>query len=74
MIGFGLGTELDSPTCSRARCPEPAGWQIEWSNPKIHKDGRTKSWLACDAHLDFLREFLAARDFPLTITTLEEPL
>ena len=69
MIGFGM--ELDSPTCSRALCREPANWQIEWSNPKIHTDGRTKSWLACSEHRDFLRDFLAARDFPLTVTALE---
>ena len=72
MIGFG--TELASPTCSRARCPESADWQIEWSNPKIHTDGRTKNWLACSEHLEFLREFLAARDFPLTVTPLENTL
>ena len=69
MLGFGA--ELDSPTCSRARCTEPATWNITWSNPKIHTDGRTKNWLACSEHLEFLREFLAARDFPLDVTALE---
>ncbi|WP_370450307.1 hypothetical protein [Cryobacterium sp. TMS1-20-1] len=29
-----------------------------------------KTWLACDEHVDYLREFLAARDFPLTVSAL----
>ncbi|WP_369828696.1 hypothetical protein [Cryobacterium sp. M91] len=30
-----------------------------------------KTWLACDEHVDYLREFLASRDFPLTVSALE---
>lgn len=66
MIGF-LG-ELDSPTCSRAGCADPAAWTISWRNPRIHTAERRKVWLACDAHVDYLREFLAARDFPMEVT------
>lgn len=32
---------------------------------------RRKSWLACEAHLETLREFLAARSFPLAVETIE---
>jgi hypothetical protein len=28
-------------------------------------------WLACDEHVDFLREFLAARDFPLRVVAVD---
>jgi hypothetical protein len=28
-----------------------------------------KVWLACDEHRDFLRDYLAARDFPVLVTT-----
>ena len=47
-----------------------ASWRLEWSNPAIHTDGRTKNWLACDEHRDFLSEFLKLREFPLTVTAL----
>lgn len=58
--------------CSRAGCRAAADWSIVWSNPRIHRDGRTKTWTACDDHVVFLREFLAARDFPLTVSLLAE--
>jgi hypothetical protein len=29
----------------------------------IHCDGRTKTWLACGEHLEYLSEFLIARSF-----------
>lgn len=57
-------------TCSRAECHATAVWQLTWSNPAIHHDGRTKNWLACDEHLDFLRQFLTLREFPLTVNAL----
>jgi len=57
-----------APTCSRAGCPEPATWSIAWRNPKIHTEDRRKIWLACDEHVGYLREFLAARDFPLEVS------
>lgn len=53
--------------CSRAGCGDEAEWAIQWRNPKIHTAERRKVWLACAAHLDTLREFLAARDFPLDV-------
>ncbi|MFF1878867.1 hypothetical protein [Leifsonia sp. NPDC058230] len=68
MIGFG---EPEALTCSRAGCNETAGWRIEWRNPKIHTEDRVKVWLACDDHVDFLREFLAARDFPVAVLPID---
>ena len=67
VIGFG---EPEALTCSRANCRETAVWRIEWRNPKIHAEDRVKVWLACDEHVDFLREFLAARDFPLRVVAV----
>ncbi|MGG7508364.1 hypothetical protein [Plantibacter sp. YIM 135249] len=63
MIGFGA--EPDGLVCSRAGCRDDAVWRIEWRNPKIHTEDRIKIWLACEEHVDFLSEFLAARSFPV---------
>jgi hypothetical protein len=60
-----LGGEPERFTCSRAGCGERASWRVEWRNPKIHTADRVKVWLACEEHVDYLREFLAARDFPV---------
>ncbi|HBS75529.1 MAG: hypothetical protein CMH38_12755 [Microbacterium sp.] len=57
--------------CSRAGCRETARWRIDWRNPRIHGADRRKTWVACDAHRAFLRDFLAARDFPLDVSELE---
>ncbi|MBB4071852.1 hypothetical protein F5897_001171 [Canibacter oris] len=58
--------------CSRARCQEPAEYALKWANPKIHRDGRHKIWLACEAHLPYLQEFLTARDFLTEVTGVEQ--
>lgn len=68
---IGLGGELDTPTCSRAGCRDAAIWRLDWRNPRIHTIDRVKTWLSCDAHVDYLREFLAARDFPLDVAPLD---
>jgi len=62
-----LGGEPERFTCSRAGCSGRAVWRLEWRNPKIHTADRVKVWLACDDHVEFLREFLAAREFPLRV-------
>lgn len=67
MIGLGASPGVDE--CSRAGCTERARWRIDWRNPRIHDAGRVKTWLACDAHLDYLSGFLSARDFPLTVAS-----
>lgn len=59
-------------TCSRAGCGEEADWAIRWRNPKIHTTDRRKHWLACDAHREYLVDFLRARDFPLEILPVAE--
>ena len=69
MIGMG---EPEPLTCSRAGCGETATWRIEWRNPAIHTADRVKVWLACGEHVDFLREFLAARDFPLSVLPVRD--
>lgn len=58
--------------CSRAGCQEEAGWAIHWRNPKIHGPDTRKTWLACAEHLTYLREFLAARSFPLDVQPISE--
>ncbi|RFA21371.1 hypothetical protein B7R25_07650 [Subtercola boreus] len=70
MGGSPLGGTPGAQECSRAGCRSEAVWSIGWRNPKIHAADRVKVWVACDEHVDFLREFLAARDFPLTVTAL----
>ena len=64
MIGFDAGTE---PICSRAGCSLPATFTVNWRNPKIHRADRVKIWHACNEHVDFLRDYLAARDFPVLV-------
>ena len=59
-----------STTCSRAGCSEAAVAAVNWRNPRIHSPERVKVWLACDAHVDYLRDFLFARDFPVRVTPL----
>jgi hypothetical protein len=70
---IGAGPAPERLTCSRAGCLERATRRIEWRNPKIHTEDRVKVWLACDEHVDFLREFLAARQFPLRVVAADAP-
>ncbi len=58
---------MTAAECSRAGCREAAAHQVVWRNPRIHSPEREKIWLACDEHVDFLRDYLAARDFPVTV-------
>lgn len=53
--------------CSRAGCQQRATSRIVWRNPRIHSADREKIWLACETHVDFLRDYLAARDFPVQV-------
>lgn len=59
------------PTCSRAGCRVRATWRIDWRNPRIHDETRRKTWVACEEHVGYLREYLAARDFPVEVAPLE---
>ncbi|WP_246133989.1 hypothetical protein [Microbacterium hatanonis] len=56
--------------CSRAGCRDASAWVVAWRNPRIHTADRKKLWSACDAHVDFLRDYLAARDFPVEVSAL----
>jgi len=68
-----IGMDAPEPlTCSRAGCRETASWRIEWRNPRIHTEDRVKVWLACAEHVDFLREFLAAREFPVRVVPIAD--
>lgn len=69
---IGLGAPLQSSTCSRADCRHAGTWRLDWRNPRIHSTDRVKTWLACEDHVDFLRDFLSARDFPLTVSRLDD--
>jgi hypothetical protein len=68
---IGLGGDIARHTCSRAGCSATAASRVEWRNPRIHGPERTKVWLACDEHVGYLRDFLAARDFPVAVVPLE---
>jgi hypothetical protein len=56
----------DEPVCSRAGCHALPSTMVVWRNPRIHAADRRKIWLACDEHVTYLRDYLAARDFPVT--------
>lgn len=60
-------TAASDARCSRAGCIADAQWEIRWRNPRIHTADRLKVWLACDDHVDYLKEFLRARDFPVEV-------
>ncbi len=64
---IGAASAPERLTCSRAGCLEAATWRVEWRNPKIHSEDRVKVWLACEEHVEYLREFLAARQFPVRV-------
>lgn len=72
MIDLGDGPA--DATCSRAGCRASALWNVNWRNPRIHTADRVKVWLACDEHVEYLREYLAARDFPVVVSPLDEPV
>ncbi|MFH8249719.1 hypothetical protein ACH3VR_05040 [Microbacterium sp. B2969] len=64
---------IDDPetaVCSRAGCRAAATWRIDWQNPRIHAPEQRKTWVACDEHCAYLRDFLASRDFPVEVSPL----
>jgi hypothetical protein len=69
MSDLAHGQGVDA-TCSRAGCRAAAGWRIDWRNPRIHTVDRRKTWVACDDHVGYLRDFLTARDFPVWVAPL----
>ena len=67
-----MNDESQTAVCSRAGCRAAARWRIEGRNPRIHAEDRRKIWVACDEHRDYLRDFLATRDFPVEVTPLAQ--
>lgn len=63
---------MNPAVCSRAGCRAVANWNVNWRNPRIHTVDRVKVWLACDEHVDYLRDYLASRDLPVVVTPLGE--
>jgi hypothetical protein len=61
---------MTPPTCSRAGCAQVATTTVNWRNPRIHSPERVKVWHACDDHAGYLRDYLAARDFPVVVAPL----
>lgn len=64
-------THVEARICSRAGCRTAATRAVVWRNPRIHSPERRKVWLACDEHAPYLRDYLAARDFPVAVEPLE---
>lgn len=61
----------DYYVCSARGCDAEASGAIVWANPKIHF-GRTKTWLCCPDHEEFLTNYLRSRNFPAEHITLTE--
>ena len=59
--------------CSAKDCRNPAAYDLQWNNPKIHTPERRKHWLACTDHRDSLSAFLSARGFLRNVTAYEPP-
>ena len=76
MTADTVRTELErsETECSRAGCRELAAWNVNWRNPRIHSEDRVKVWLACDEHVEFLRDYLDTRGFPVVVTALDVAL
>ena len=59
--------------CSAKDCRQPAAYDLQWNNPKIHTPERRKHWLACPDHRDSLSAFLSARGFLRDVMAYEPP-
>jgi hypothetical protein len=60
----------DGILCSARGCRQPAAYDLQWNNPKIHTADRRKHWLACPNHRESLAQFLSARGFLKEVLTL----
>ncbi|MCU1405599.1 MAG: hypothetical protein JWQ43_1902 [Glaciihabitans sp.] len=67
---FGNTDDEQELRCSRAGCSNPAAATVNWRNPKIHSEDRVKVWLACNDHIDYLRDYVATRNFPVTVADI----
>lgn len=67
-----MSPDVLSTECSRAGCRQTASWKVNWRNPRIHSADRVKVWVACGEHVEFLRDYLASRGFPVTVCGIDE--
>lgn len=58
--------------CSARRCHDGAQWGLLWNNPRLHTPERRKVWLACEAHVEYLSEFLEIRGFLRSVVPVSE--
>lgn len=68
-------TQTNSPSeliCSAKGCSAQAIHALLWNNPAIHTPTRTKVWLACDAHREYLSEFLNLRGFLRSVVAVSD--
>jgi hypothetical protein len=68
-----LPTGADGLLCSARDCRQPASFDLQWNNPRIHPADRRKHWLACAAHRESLAAFLSARSFLRDVEPLAAP-
>ncbi|HYN28394.1 MAG TPA: hypothetical protein VES95_00780 [Dermatophilaceae bacterium] len=64
--------------CSARGCRAEATSALRWNNPRLHVADRRKVWLACDAHVATLGDFLSLRGFlrdtvPVSALAASEP-
>ena len=67
-----LPQDPDGLQCSARGCAQPATFDLQWNNPKIHVPDRRKHWLACTEHRETLAAFLSARGFLKDVERLPE--
>jgi hypothetical protein len=60
----------DELRCSRAGCREPALFNVNWRNPRLHDESRVKVWLACEEHRSFFIQYFENRGFPVSVSPL----
>ncbi|HLS41117.1 MAG TPA: hypothetical protein VK038_10185 [Ornithinicoccus sp.] len=58
--------------CSARGCRAPAAFGVVWNNPRVHRPGRRKVWLACPDHRESLASFVALRGFLLEVVPVDE--
>ena len=68
------GRTAQTPMCSARGCRADAVHAVVWNNPKLHTPEREKVWLACDAHVESHRSFLAIRSMLRYVEPLPERL
>jgi hypothetical protein len=64
----------DAPLiCSARGCTRPAALALQWNNRKLHDPQRRKTWLACEAHREYLNRFLDDRGLLRAVVELNGP-